>query len=156
MALRLEEGDVEVFVEYQGSGGSGKLACPECGQPAGRYDRRERRWRHLDTCQYRTILVAQVPRVECPEHGVKTILVPWAEPGSPFTALFEALVIDWLREANIQAVARLMDLTWDQVDGVMQRAVRRGLARRTLQAPRRAGVDETSDQRQLLLPVDVN
>ncbi|MCI0574142.1 MAG: ISL3 family transposase, partial [Myxococcaceae bacterium] len=139
--LRLEGGEVEVFVEH---GGEGRLACPECGQPASRYDKRERRWRHLDTCQYRTILVAQVPRVDCAEHGVKTIRVPWAEPGSPFTALYEALVIDWLRSANTRAVARLMGLTWDQVDGVMQRAVQRGLERRELAAPRRVGIDETS------------
>ena len=139
--LRLEDGEVEVFVEH---GGKGKLACPECGEPASRYDKRERRWRHLDTCQYRTILVAQVPRVDCCEHGVRTIRVPWADPGSPFTALFEALVIDWLGEASILAVTRLVDLTWDQVDGVMQRAVRRGLARRELRAPSRIGVDETS------------
>lgn len=141
--LQLAGGDVEVFVEHSG----GQLTCPECGKSAGGYDKRERRWRHLDTCQYRTILVAQVPRVECSEHGVKTIQVPWAEPGSGFTALFEALVIDWLRAANTKAVAQLLRLTWDQVDGVMQRAVRRGLARRELAVPGRLGVDETSFQK---------
>jgi transposase len=101
----------------------------------------------LDTCQYRTILVAEVPRVQCTQHGVTTIRVPWAEPGSSFTALYEALVIDWLREANTQAVARRLNLTWDQVDGVMQRAVRRGLERRELEPPRHLGVDETSFQK---------
>jgi transposase len=44
-------------------------------------------------------------------------------------------------------VARQLDLTWDEVDGVMQRAVRRGLARRELAVPRRLGVDETSFQK---------
>src|ERR1700691_5557563 len=55
--------------------------CPECGKSAPGYDRRERRWRHLDTCQFQTILVAQVPRVECEVHGVKQVRVPWAEEG---------------------------------------------------------------------------
>src|SRR3970040_1337225 len=82
------------------------FACPTCGQPAAGYDRRERRWRHLGTCQYTTILQAQVPRVTCPVHGVVTVLVPWAEPGSSFTQLFEAVVIAWLKEASIQAVSR--------------------------------------------------
>jgi transposase len=145
VALQLSGGDVEVFVEYDES--MVGLCCPECGEAASRYDTRQRRWRHLDTCQYRTILVAEVPRVRCPDHGVKTIQAPWSEPGSSFTALFEALVIDWLREASHSAVARQLGLTWDQVDGVMQRAVRRGLARRTLTAPRHLGVDETSFQR---------
>jgi len=142
--LELEGGDVEVLVEH---GDEEALSCPECGGPSSRYDKRERRWRHLDTCQYRTILVAQVPRVRCSEHGVKTIRVPWSAPGSSFTALFEALVIDWLRAATTQAVARRLGLSWDQVDGVMQRAVRRGLARRQLEMPRQLGVDETSFQK---------
>ena len=146
VALQLEGGAVEVFVEY-GCDAAERLACPECGKAARRYDTRQRRWRHLDTCQYRTILVAAVPRVQCPEHGVKTIGVPWSEPGSSFTALLEALVIDWLQEATTTAVARRLGLTWDQVDGVMQRAVRRGLARRVLSVPRRLGVDETSFQK---------
>jgi transposase len=140
--LRLGAGEVEVKVEHTGS-----VACPECGAAAKQHDTRLRRWRHLPTCQYKTILAAEVPRVRCPEHGVKTLTVPWSEPGSGFTALFEALVIDWLGETNISAVARLLDLTWDQVDGVMQRAVRRGLARRRLAVPRRVGVDETSFQK---------
>jgi transposase len=146
VSLQLEGGDVEVFVEY-GSEARAALACPECGKASSGYDTRQRRWRHLDTCQYRTILVADVPRVQCPEHGVKTIRAPWSEPGSSLTALFEALVIDWLREATTTAVARRLGLTWDQVDGVMQRAVRRGLARRILSVPRQVGVDETSFQR---------
>ena len=88
------------------------FACPTCGGVAPGYDRRQRRWRHLDTCQYTTILEADVPRVNCPEHGVVTVLVPWAEPGSGFTQLFEALVIDWLKEASIRAVSRQLRVSW--------------------------------------------
>lgn len=123
------------------------LLCPECSKPCGRYDHRERRWRHLDTCQYRTILVAEVPRVNCPDHGVSQVTLPWAEPGSRFTALFEALAIDWLKEASASAVGRLLRLSWDEVDGIMQRAVRRGLARRPPLKVSRIGVDETSYQK---------
>jgi transposase len=136
--------EVRVHVEHDPEH---PLCCPECGRASPGYDTRRRRWRHLDTCQYRTILIADVPRVHCPEHGVKQARVPWAEPGSSFTALYESLVIDWLKEASIAAVARRMGLSWDEVDGVMQRAVARGLARREsegAQAPARLGVDETS------------
>jgi len=123
------------------------LCCPECGQQSPGYDSRERRWRHLDTCQYQTILVAEVPRVKCDEHGVKQIKVPWAEEKSRFTALYEALVIDWLKEASTIAVARQLRLSWDEVDGIMQRAVQRGLARREKVLPEDIGVDETSFQK---------
>lgn len=46
------------------------LCCPECGAEVPGYDSRERRWRHLNTCQYRTILATEEPRCNCPEHGV--------------------------------------------------------------------------------------
>ena len=41
-------------------------------------------------------------------------------------------------------MARQLSLSWDQVAGIQDRAVRRGLARRKPQRPRRIGVDETS------------
>jgi len=124
-----------------------KLRCPECDRPCGGYDTRERRWRHLDTMQYRTYLIAEVPRVECAEHGVRQVAVPWSDPGSRFTALFEALVIDWLREANVRAISRRLRLSWEQVAGIQRRAVERGLARRAFEPPSAIGVDETSFQK---------
>ena len=141
----VELADQEVRVHLENA--KSRLPCPECGTLCGRYDSKPRKWRHLDTCQYRTILTADVPRIECPEHGVRQVAVPWAEPGSGFTALFEALVIDWLREATTSAVARLFDLPWSSVDTIMLRAVRRGLARRERHLPAHLGVDETSFQK---------
>ena len=139
--LSLAEGEIKVFVE-QASGT--ELTCPKCGRVCSGYDKRTRQWRHLDTCQYKTILVAEVPRIDCAEHGVLTVKVPWAEPGSGFTALFEALVIDWLKEASTLAVSRQMKLSWNAIDGIMQRAVRRGLKRREAHSAKQIGVDETS------------
>jgi len=119
-------------------------SCPHCGTHCSGYDKRYRRWRHLDTCQFKTLLVAEVPRVSCPKHGVVMVKVPWAESGSGFTALYEALVIDWLKEASIQAVSRQLSLSWNAIDGIMQRAVKRGLARRQTEPVTHLGVDETS------------
>lgn len=141
--VSLADDEVEVVVSHAGN----TLACPKCGESCPGYDKRTRRWRHLDTCQLKTMLVADVPRVECTEHGVVTVTVPWAEPGSGFTALFEALVIDWLQEATTSAVSDRLRLSWNAVDGIMQRALKRGLARRDEVAPTRIGVDETSFQK---------
>ena len=139
--LALSEGEVTVHVEQEKGA---KQCCPTCGKDSPGYDSRTRRWRHLDTCQYKTILVADVPRVKCQEHGVVTVSVPWAEPGSGFTAMFEALVIDWLKEASTLAVSRLMNLSWNAIDGIMQRAVERGLSRREELCVTQIGVDETA------------
>ena len=141
--LDLKAREVRVRVEH----GDEALVCPECGKAGPGYDRRTRRWRHLDTCQYRTILIADVPRVECVEHGVKQIAVAWSESGSRFTALFESLVIDWLRETSVLAVSRQLGLSWDEADTIQQHAVDRGLRRRKLDPPRHVGVDETSARR---------
>lgn len=133
----------DVTVQVAAKAGS-RHHCSRCGQACPGYDHRMRRWRHLDTCQLQTLLVAEVPRVKCPEHGVVMVEVPWAEPNSGFTALFEALVIDWLKEASIAAVARRLQLSWNAVDGILQRAVRRGLARRRRTPSQHIGVDETA------------
>ena len=125
----------------------GPVYCPSCGKESVRYGSRERKWRHLDTCQYQTILVANIPRVKCSEHNVQQVAVPWAEPGSRFTALFERLAICWLKEASISAVAEQLRLSWDEVDTIQERAVKRGLERREALTPKKLGIDETSFQK---------
>jgi len=145
--VQLDMGGGEVRVKVEAMADA-QFACPECGKMCPRHDKRERSWRHLDTCQFKTILTAPVPRVSCGEHGVLQVKVPWAEPGSGFTSLMEAVVIDWLRSlASIKAVAKQLRLSWSEVDGIQQRAVARGLARRKPEALRRLGIDETSFQR---------
>jgi transposase len=144
--VELDHEGQEVCIRVEVRPGA-RLRCPECQRACGRHDHRERCWRHLDTMQYRTILIAQIPRIQCKEHGVRQVTVPWAEEGSRFTALFEALVIDWLHEASVLAVSRRLRLSWSQVAGIQARAVARGLARRERKAPRAIGVDETSFQK---------
>lgn len=99
-----------------------RWACPECLAEAPICDHQEWRWRHLDICQFRTIVAARVPRQNCPTHGIKQLTVPWAGPGARLTALFEALAIDWPRQASIKAGAQQLRLSWDGADGILQRA----------------------------------
>ena len=73
---------------------------------------------------------------------VKQLRVPWAEPGSQFTALFERLAIDLLRECSITGAVGLLRISWDEGWGIQGRAVKRGLARRGAEVVGRLGVDE--------------
>jgi transposase len=142
--LDLSKQQVEVFVELDPNA---PARCPECEAACPRHDTKRRSWRHLDTCQLRTILTADVPRASCEQHGVRLMNTPWAAPKSRFTALFEALVIDWLKIAPTSKVAERLGLGWWVVDGIMQRAVERGLERKSQRLPLRIGVDETSFQK---------
>jgi transposase len=118
--------------------------CPTCGQAAPLHDHGPARtWRHLDSCQFQTHLQARPPRVNCPEHGVRNVKLPWAEPGGRFTVMMERFVIRVLEHCqNITAACQLLGLNWDQAAHVMERAVERGLARRVDQPTRYLGVDE--------------
>jgi transposase len=48
-----------------------RFRCPECDEECPTHDHRQRKWRHLDTCGYVTMIEADVPRVDCPKHGGK-------------------------------------------------------------------------------------
>jgi len=144
--VQLELQERRIVVRLKHSKGV-QFDCPKCGTRSPVHDHRQREWRHLDTCQLMTIIQADMPRVKCADHGVLQVTVPWGEPGSGFTAMFEALAIWWLGEASITAVSGMLNLTWDQVDGIMARAVRRGMSRRQAQPVKELGIDETSYQK---------
>jgi transposase len=136
--------EVQVIVSYV----EGEDAyCPTCGKPAAIHDRKIRKWRHLDSCNHKTIIESNIPRVKCQEHGVLQIRVPWAEKNSRFTLELERHVCRWLQMASISEVGSMFGLSWDAVAGIQERAVRRGLAKRQKASPRNIGVDETSFQK---------
>ena len=92
--LQADQRRVEIQLAHVGRG----VSCSECGRTCGlAAHAEERRWRHLNTMQFVTEIVARLPRCRCPEHGVKTIVPPWAAKRSRFTLLFEAFVVEVLQ-----------------------------------------------------------
>ncbi len=141
--LKLPEKKVEIELGWQW-GQSAK--CPECGRACSIHDSApERTWRHLDTMQFATLIRARTPRSDCPEHGVKTMQVPWAEPQGRFTLLFERFAVDVLTaSASVSQACELLGIGWETAHGIMCRAVERGLERRQLEALPHLGMDEKS------------
>jgi len=139
--LDAEAGEIRVRVEHPRGA---KFCCPECEAELPCHDHAaERRWRHLDSCQYKTVLVASVPRVKCPEHGVKNAPVPWAEKQSRFTLLFERFAIDvLLATQTVKGAQGVLRTSWDETWLILQKAVARGRARKTDRALPRLGIDE--------------
>lgn len=128
---------VEVECEQQAWGN------PGTGRRAHVHEWVERRWRHLDTCQFETIIQARVPRLRYEDGSSEEVTVPWAERYSRLSKLMESFVIRVLQSCGtVKAAGRLVGLGVDQVDAVMRRAVRRGLLRREHEPMKHLGIDE--------------
>jgi transposase len=98
--------------------------------------------------QFTTLIRARTPRSDCPEHGVKTMQVPWAAPQGRFTLLFERFAVEvLLASASVSQACELLGISWDTAQDIMRRAVERGLERRQLEALKYLGMDEKSFKR---------
>jgi len=128
MQMSLEE--IHVYVDHAADS---RFSCPKCKRELAIYDHTpERTWRHLDTCQLKTFLHARAPRVQCPDHKTLMASLPWAEPGSGFTALFERLAIDLLLAMPAARAGGILRVSPDQLSRIKAKAVQRGLVRREL------------------------
>jgi transposase len=119
------------------------FGCPGCGTRSPLYDHLpDRKWRHLDHGDCLTWLHARLPRLACPEHGIRQIRIPWALPGCRFTIPFERHAIDGLLQADVLGGAGLLRLSWDEAWHIMERAVARGQQAKPRRVLARLGVDE--------------
>jgi transposase len=144
--LNLETKKVEIELGWQWGAAA---RCPECRRECSIHDcAPERTWRHLDTMQFTTLIRARTPRADCPEHGVKTMQVPWAAPQGRFTLLFDRFAVEvLLASASVSQACALLGIGWDTAQEIMRRAVQRGLERRQLERLKYLGMDEKSFRR---------
>lgn len=120
MRLSCLRGQMDVYLEAPGA----KLPCSICGVLAPRHsERNERMWEDLPVRDYRLVLHARPLRVNCPEHGVRTVATPWAPPKSGFTYEAEFRMLDWAKEAPIVQVAAKMQVGRHRVERVVNRWV---------------------------------
>ena len=120
-----------------------RLLCCPCGkQLRAAYDRRRRRWRHLDLGRHRLWLVYEIRRIECPDCGVRTEELPWARPKARHTRDFEDMVLWLAQRTDRTSVATLMRCSWETVTAIINRGVAELLDERRLTTLYRIGVDE--------------
>jgi transposase len=119
-----------------------RVECP-CGfSSRACYDRTVRRWRHLDVAGTKLWLRAEIRRISCPDCGVRTEQVPWAQPGSRFTHQFEHSVAWLAQRAAKSTVAELMRCSWESVDRIVTSVVTEHLDDTLFDGLRHLGVDE--------------
>lgn len=141
----LEAGQVDLYVDFlPGS----RWPCPECGQGSCPvHDTVERTWRHMNLFQYKTYVHARVPRVKCPDHGVRQVKVPWSREGSGFTLLFESLAMSLVKFMPVREAALILD-EWDtRIWRIVRHYVERSVEGQDLSGLTRVGIDETSWKR---------
>jgi transposase len=121
--------------------------CPDCSRACKAHDFESFRWRHLNFFQHHCLITARVPRVDCPDHGVKRVTVPWARAGSRFTLLFEQAALILVREMPVAPAARFMGITDKRLWRILQHYVARAVGGLDLGAVRAVGLDETASKR---------
>lgn len=109
-----------------------QLEDPQSGELCKIYDHAPaRKWRHLDTMQYKTYIKCELPRIITSEGKVKTIQPNWASGYERHTFLFEHAVIDLLKASKNQTkTAQLMRCGFNVVNRIMHLSTQRGMARR--------------------------
>ena len=123
------------------------LVCPECDSATRyRYDTRPvaSPWRHLDLGAWRLEVRANLRRLRCPTHSVRTEGVPFARAGSEFTTDFEDLVGYLATTMDKTAVCRLVRTDWDSVGRIITRVMATGLDPERLDGLFEIGVDEVA------------
>ncbi|HXW22869.1 MAG TPA: ISL3 family transposase [Rhodomicrobium sp.] len=144
-AFDADEKRLDLYVDFpRGS----RFACAQCGREGcAVHDAKEETWRHLDFFQHRTLLHARVPRVSCPDCGVRKAATPWARAGSGFTLLFEAYVLALAKAMPIRNAARLVGEHDTRLWRIVSHYVWRAVEAQDLSQVRQIAADETSARR---------
>jgi transposase len=138
----VENNQLDLWLDFHAGS---PFVCPQCGKSCGGYDSTERTWRHLNFFQHKTLLHARQPRIQCPEHGVKTAEVPWARPGAGFTLLMEAFILLLVQGGMTPSQAgRLINEHDTRLWRVLQHYVDKARGEADFSQVKALGVDETS------------
>ncbi len=144
--LDVEKRPHELHLEVVADRGA-LFPCPDCKRACKAHDFESFTWRHLNFFQHHCFITARVPRIDCPDHGVKRVTVPWARAGSRFTLLFEQAAVILAREMPVAAAARFVGITDKRLWRVLQHYVARAVGALDLGSVRAVGLDETASKR---------
>jgi transposase len=123
--------------------------CPVCGRKCPGYDTKystESTWRAPNLNGVPVYICYRPKRIECPEHGVQTEFIPWADGKSRFTEDFNNEIAWMVCRMSKTAVALFEDIDWRTVGNCVKAAHDRIEPDITIRMHdlRRICVDETS------------
>ena len=123
--------------------GNRALVCSGCGRRAYAIaEVYEREVRDLPCFEYRTTVVIELYRLQCPDCGLKTEKVPQLPSKAPFSKRFEDAVGEACESAAARRVAKQFGMAESTVRGMDLRYLERWASTRRKPALRQMGVDE--------------
>jgi transposase len=124
------------------------FACPDCGQcNLTAFDTTEKSWRHLNFFQHEAYLTARVPRVKCPDCGVRLVDMPWARPGSGFTLLFEAMIMTLAKAMPVKTIGAFVNEHDTRLWRIIHHYVDIARSEADYSEVTKIGIDETASKR---------
>ena len=158
IALQIQEPLLVKRVEFDKSSGElhihidfrkgSTFCCAVCGKDGMKiHDTIDKTWRHLNFFQYKTYIHFRTPRTNCPEDGIHLVDTPWAFPGSGFTLLFEAFILQLAQCMAILQIAEMVDEHDTRLWRIIQKHVNQAQAAANYSDARHVGVDETASKR---------
>lgn len=146
--LDKEEKTFHIYLEYRSGA---EFLCPNCGNTGCKVhdiQDQDRTWRHLDFWQYKTILHARMPRVNCHSCSkIRTVNIDWARPGTGLSLLFEHHVLSLMVDMPVAAVARKVGEHDPRLWRVLQYYVYQEIQKIDVSHLKHVSLDETSRTR---------
>lgn len=142
----VEEGSKAIlYVEVRPRKGSRGI-CSCCGKQSPGYDMalQARHFEFVPIWGYKAYFIYHMRRVDCPECGVKTELIPWADGKKHLCRVFQLFLANWARRMSWSEVSSVFRTTWQNVYRSVEWVVHWGLERRDLSNVTAIGVDEVS------------
>lgn len=127
--------------------------CPRCGRKCSGYDTKhpdvETTWRSSDINGVPVLIRYTPHRIQCPEHGVLTEQIPWADGDSRFTESFNNEVAWLAMHMSKTAVTDFIGINWRTVGNCIKAAWNRVEPDVTerLHGLKRICVDETGSRK---------
>ena len=139
-----DKGQLDLYISRERGS---KHLCPKCETECNVHDTQARTWRHLNFFQYRAYIHCDTPRIKCPTHGVLQVETPWSRPGSGFTLLFEAFVVELSKVMPVNSLAKTIHEHDTRIWRVINHYVAEARQKQDFSKVARVGIDETSSKR---------
>lgn len=143
-----EQGQLDIWIDFE-KGSEFYYKDEETGVEGHykAYDTAQKTWRHLNFFQYRCLLHAWVPRVRIDKGDVRQVQTPWEGVSSGFTLLFEALILELVKQMPVHQVCKLIQSYDKKIWDMLQMYTWKCRDLEDFSQVTSVGVDETAARR---------